>query len=204
MKKLSIILLLVTAFTVSAQTAVMDHQNNVIEVYGDITYSPKIAEYQATIILTLDNYYYDSGEVCTFEELNNKFLKKLEEAGIDKKLLTEDKFEYQNKYYKKDGTAYHFAAASEEDFIKLSEIRLNGLSISNKKYLVDMSEESYFELYDKAFAEAKKKADYMAKKVDRKIGKVVMISDRNYTKNKYAYSNNDESYFSIRVAFELL
>lgn len=117
--------------------------------------------------------------------------------------MTEDKFEYQNKYYQKEGTAYQFVSGSEEDFVKLAGIRLNGMTISNKKYLVDMSEERYFELYDEALAEAKKKAAYMAKKVERKIGKVVMISDRNYTKKKYAYSNNEESYFSVRVAFEM-
>lgn len=75
MKKLIIAILFVSTWGLSAQTAMYNPQSNMVEVYGDVSYTPKIKEYQATVILTLDNYYNDK-EICTFEDLNNKFLKK--------------------------------------------------------------------------------------------------------------------------------
>jgi len=202
MKKLilSIAMVMITMGTF-AQT----YQNN-ITVNGTHKYSIS-AEYSSKMIVSLNNVYYDA-QTMSQSEIKSGYLAKLAKAGIGSDRLTEDNLYYALLGYEKEGTILVFKTRSLEEMLKFLKVKSIGVSRSDTTFDTELSDEKMAEYAKAAFDSAKSKAEAIALKIGRKIGKAIYISDTNTKKISesmyYGNTASESRDYYISVSFELL
>ncbi|MBC6998590.1 SIMPL domain-containing protein [Cytophaga sp. FL35] len=202
MKKLflSIAFTFISLLTLQAQT-----DTNSITVNGTYQYSMS-PEYISKMIVSLNNVYYDA-QTISISEVKSGYYDKLEKAGISSSTLKEDLFAYNLLGYEKEGTIVEFRTKSIDEMKKFLSVKSLGVSRSESSLEFELDPEQAATYAEKAFESAKKKANAIATKVGRKIGKAIMISDTNYSKIQeslyYGNIKNNREYY-ISVTFELL
>ncbi len=185
-------------------TFAQTHQNN-ITVSGTHKYSIS-PEYSSKMIVSLNNAYYDA-QTMSLSEIKSGYLDKLAKAGIDSDRLTEDNLYYALLGYEKEGTILVFKTRSLEEMQKFLKVKSIGVSRSDTTFDIELSDEKMAECAKGAFDNAKSKAEAIALKIGRKIGKALYISDTNSEKisESLYYGNTSESRdYYISVSFELL
>ncbi|MFC4096479.1 SIMPL domain-containing protein [Euzebyella saccharophila] len=202
MKKLllSIAFTFISLATIQAQT-----DTNSITVNGMYEYSMS-PEYISKMVVSLNNVYYDA-QTISISEVKSGYYDKLEKAGISSSKLNEDLFAYNLLGYEKEGTIVEFRTKSIDEMKKFLSVKSIGVSRSESSLEFELAPEQAATYAEKAFESAKKKANAIATKVGRKIGKAIMISDTNYSKIQeslyYGKIKNTRDYY-ISVTFELL
>lgn len=202
MKKLIfVIFALYASFFVHSQT----ENNKHIEVTGEVIYEKVPEKYIAEIVISKDLFYGSDSSTITFEELKERFFKKLAENGIDQNKLIENQLNYLIIGYKHKGTFYKFTTTSKEEFKKFLALKSSGINFRNKKvnYQKPSAKKSE-ELMQKALKNAKQRAEEYAKVINKKIGEVLFIKDYNYTSvspESFYYSNNYNTSYKITVAY---
>lgn len=199
-KSILIIALIFTTMTAFAQS----YANN-ITVNGIHKYN--IApEYSAKMILSMSNVYYDA-QTVTMSEVKSGYLDKLAKIGISSDRLREDDLHYALMGYDKEGTVIEFKTKSLDEMKKFLMVKSMGVTKSDTMLDVELTEEQMADYAKGAFDNARKKAETIAKKIDRKIGKAIYLSDTNYKKISesmyYGSPTNSKDYY-ISVSFELL
>lgn len=180
-----------------------NYQNN-LTVNGSHTYgiSP---EYSSKMIVSLNNVYYDAQTMC-MSEVKSGYLDKLAKAGISSDRLTEDSLHYSLLGYEKQGTILVFKTKSLAEMQKFLNVKAIGVSRSDTTLYLELSDAQVADYAKAAFENAKNKANAVAKKIGRSIGKAIYISDTNTKKISEAmyYGNAKQTRdYQITVSFEL-
>lgn len=200
MKKiiLSIAMVLVTMGAIA-----QNYQKN-ITVNGLHTYS--IApEYSSKMIVSLNNVYYDA-QTLSLAEVKSGYMNKLAKAGISTDRLEEDKLHYSLLGYEKEGTILVFKSNSLEEMQKFLNVKALGVSRSDTTFDVELTDTQAANYAKAAFENAKSKANAIALKIGRKIGKAIYISDTNTKKiSEVLYNGSVKTTrdYYISVSFEL-
>lgn len=198
-------IILSTAFVLitmalSAQT----YQNN-ITVNGIHKYSIS-PEYSAKMIVSLTNVYYDA-QTMSLSEVKSGYLDKLAKAGIGSDRLEEDDLYYALMGYDKEGTVVEFKTQSLEEMEKFLNVKAIGVTKSDANLNAELTDAQMADFAKAAFDNAKNKAEAIAQKIGRKIGKAIYISDTNSQKifdSLYYGSTTDSKEYYVSVSFELL
>lgn len=180
-----------------------NYQNN-LTVNGSHTYgiSP---EYSSKMIVSLNNVYYDA-QTMSMSEVKSGYLDKLAKAGISSDRLTEDSLHYALLGYEKEGTILVFKTKSLAEMQKFLNVKAIGVSRSDTTLDVELSDAQVADYAKAAFENAKNKANAVAKKIGRSIGKAIYISETNTKKisESMYYGNAKETRdYQITVSFEL-
>jgi len=202
MKKILLSLALILAtMNIFAQ----ENTTNQLRVTGSHTYKI-MPEYTAKMVVSISNVYYNA-ETTTQAEILAKYIEKLGKVGIEANRIKEDKLHYVLMGYDKEGTVVEFKTKSLNEMQKFLTVKSMGVSKSETMFNTKLTDEEMADFAKGAFADAKKKAEALAKKIDKKIGKAISISDSNTSKiNESLYYRspiNEREYF-LSVSFELL
>lgn len=196
---LSIALILIAMPTFAQQSP----NNITVNGVHQYTISP---EYKAKMIVSLNNVYYDT-QSTNLEEIKSTYMERLTKAGIDVSGIKEDDLGYALLGYEKDGVVLEYTTNSLEMMKTFLSVRSLGVSKSDSNLSVELTDEQMATYAKAAFDNAKSKAEAIAKKVGRSIGKAIYINDSNYKKLSesmyYASPLNTKDYY-ISVSFELL
>jgi len=200
MKKL-VASLTIVLLTMSAMA--QNYQNN-LTVNGSHSYS--IApEYSSKMIVSLNNVYYDS-QTMSMSEVKSGYLDKLAKAGISSDRLTEDDLHYALLGYEKEGTIMVFKTKSLEEMQKFLKVKALGVSRSDTTLDMELTDAQMADYAKAAFDNAKSKANAIASKIGRTIGKAIYLSDTNTKKiseSMYYGNAKDTRDYYISVSFEL-
>ncbi|MDY7394291.1 SIMPL domain-containing protein [Aureibaculum sp. 2210JD6-5] len=202
MRKLIIAVLLLIAANTFAQGN--SSTKNTISVSSSVKFKKEVKAYKVKLIMGLDQMGYGNTECNTLDELKEKYFDKLKEKGIDPNKLKEQKIEYLSMYYQREGTVYYYEATTEEEVQKVLSARVNGVTNNGLEYRMELDDALYDNLIEKALEQAEDKANRIAKKANRKVGKIAMISDNSYTYEDWVYYSPKDEYLRINVVFELL
>lgn len=201
MKK-NIICIVLTFITMAtfAQT-----NSNSISVNGTHIFTIQ-PEYEANMTLSLSNVYYDAPGL-SLPELKATYLSNLTKAGISKNAISEDNLAYAMMGFEKEGTTIKLKTKSLEElklFLSIKALGVTKSDVSFKAVISDEEEAYYSKL---AYDQAKAKAEAIAAKIGRKVGKAIAISNSNSNTIReslyYATEVNEREYL-IAVSFELL
>ncbi|MET2984611.1 SIMPL domain-containing protein [Aureibaculum conchae] len=202
MRKLIIAVLILIAANTFAQENTST--KNTISVSSNVKFKKEVKAYRVKLVMGLDQMGYGNNECNTLDELKEKYFAKLKEKGIDPTKLEEQKIEYLSMYYQREGTVYYYEASTEEEVQKVLSARVNGITNNGLEYKMELEDTIYDSLIEKAIEQAKDKAERIAKKANRKVGKIAMISDNSYGNDGWAYYSPKDEYIRINVVFELL
>ncbi|NHF60904.1 SIMPL domain-containing protein [Flavobacteriaceae bacterium TP-CH-4] len=192
-------------FILSSMGMMAQTNQNQISVSGVHTYSIT-PEYSSKMIVSLANVYYDT-QTMGMSEIKSGYLDKLAKVGISSDRLTEDDLYYALMGYDKEGTIIEFKTNSLEEMKKFLKVKSIGVTKSDATLKTVLTEEQMAEYAKAAYGNAKKKAEAIAKKIGRTVGKAISINDSNSTKineSLYYGSNFESREYYISVSFELL
>lgn len=200
MKKLaaSLAMLFITMTTMAQKI-----ENN-ITVNGTHTYTIT-PEYSSKMIVSLNNVYYDS-QTMSMSEVKSGYLDKLAKAGISSDRLTEDDLHYALLGYEKEGTVLVFESKSLEEMQKFLNVKSIGVTRSDTMLETELTDAQMADYAKAAFENAKNKANALASKIGRTIGKAIYINDTNTEKiseSMYYGNAKDTRDYYISVSFEL-
>ncbi|MGI9552556.1 MAG: SIMPL domain-containing protein [Aurantibacter sp.] len=195
------------SFVLMTIGAFAQNNQNTISVGGLHKYgiSP---EYKANMVISMSNVYYDV-ETMTYSSIKSAYLDKLAKVGISSDRLTENELQYLLSGYDKEGTIMVFTTRSLDEMNKFLKVKSAGVTKSDTNLIVEMTDDQMAEYAKMAYDNAKQKAEALAKKIGRSVGKAVSISDSNsnkiYDSMYYGYGNSfDSKEYHISVSFELL
>ncbi len=105
-----------------------------------------------------------------------------------------------------NGTVLYFETSSKEEFANLLSIKSDGVVILYKDVVLEITNKQKEELVKNALKDAEQKANVIAKKSHKKLGKLLMIKDDNYLKAKEAlyFYTEDQKIYQLTVRYELL
>lgn len=180
---------------------------NTISVGGVHNYSIS-PEFKANMVISMSNVYYDV-ETMNFSSIKTAYLDKLAKVGISSDRITENELQYLLAGYDKEGTVMVFTTKSLDEMNSFLRVKSVGVTKSDTNLIVEISDAQMAEYAKMAFDNARKKAEALAKKIGRSVGKAVSISDTNsnkiYDSMYYGYGNSfDSKEYHISVSFELL
>ncbi len=178
---------------------------NHITVNGVHKYSIE-PEYKAKMTVSMANVYYDQ-QTTSLSEIKSSYLDKLAKVGINSDRLKEDDLYYAMMGYDKEGTIVEFSTGSVEEMKKFLLVKSMGVTKTDAVLEAKLTEAEMAEYAKKAYDQAKRKAEGIAVKIGRKIGKAISINDSNSNKineSLYYGSNFQEKDYYIAVSFELL
>lgn len=163
-------------------------------------------EYSSKMIVSMNNVYYDA-QTMSQSEIKSSYLDKLGKVGISSDRLKEDPLHYALLGYEKEGIILEFKTNSLEEMQKFLMVKSIGVTRSDTNLKSELTDAQVAEYAKLAYDNAKKKAESIAEKVGRKIGKAIYISDTNYKKiseSMYYGNTAEERDYYISVSFELL
>lgn len=200
-------LFLSLALVLTSMGIFAQNDQNTISVNGVHKYNVS-PEYKANMIISMSNVYYDA-ETMTFSSIKSGYLDKLAKVGISSDRLTENELQYLLSGYDKEGTVLTFVTKSLDEMNKFLKVKSVGVTKSDTNLVVEMADAQMAEYAKMAYENAKQKAEALAKKIGRTIGKATSISDSNsnkiYDSMYYGYGNSfDSKEYHISVSFELL
>lgn len=198
MKKLTFLLALLFCSLCIAQTA------NTLEVYGTANFTKEAKEYKTTIVLSMDQMYYAGTQFSNIEELKTAFLSEIKAKGVNTSKLTEKPFDYYSLGYQREGTVFEFVTNSKDEMIKVMMVKTGGATSQTVQVKADnLSDAKYNELLGIAIADAKKNADRLASKVNKKVGDIVSISEISAQQSYWTYAMVEEM-ISVKIVYQLL
>ncbi|QCX39072.1 DUF541 domain-containing protein [Aureibaculum algae] len=197
-----------------ATTMLTFAQENIpyIEVSGIVNTEMTTERYVLNIEIT-DFIKYDNlpenvnKQVVKFLKTKENYFKKLKDVGIDTEKFIENPIIYRAYDKDKEGATYIYETTSEKEYIKLVNIKSEGVDIISRTIIFKMSDEQRAKNLMKALENAKHKAQVIASNSGRKIGEIIMIIDhnRNTIKETLYYLNPDrENQYYITVRFKII
>ncbi|WP_298506126.1 SIMPL domain-containing protein [uncultured Maribacter sp.] len=162
--------------------------------------------YTASMIVSLNNVYYDS-QTMSLDEIKSNYINKLAKEGIPNSSLKENQLQYDLMGYEKNGVFLEFKSNSVAEMQKFLKVRSMGVSKLEYKYEIKFTEKQIADYAKGAFDNAKKKAEAIAKKLGKQVGPIISFTDNNVNKisQSWYYGNPTDSMdYNISVSFELL
>lgn len=194
-------------FVLTTMGLIAQSDQNTISVGGVHKYSIS-PEYKANMVISMSNVYYDT-ETMTYSAIKSAYLDKLAKVGISSDRISENELQYLLTGYDKEGTIMVFTTKSLDEMNKFLRVKSIGVTKSDTNLIVEMTDAQMSEYAKIAYNNARQKAEALANKIGRSVGKAVSISDTNsnkiYDSMYYGYGNSFESReYHISVSFELL
>ncbi|UOB18515.1 SIMPL domain-containing protein [Abyssalbus ytuae] len=184
-------------------------KHNSIYVAGETSYNhTKPALYTAYVHikeLIPDGYSYVSDKK-TVDQVFTDYKNKLVEKKVDVQKLKENEllFFYTGYQESVEQKFYTFKTTSQSEFKTFLKTKINGIYFLNIEVFFDnLSTEDIAGLSAKAINDARERAEKIAEKMNRKIGKVLYIENKN-TKNVYSNYYQAPNIHAVGVEFELL
>ncbi|MFV0564869.1 MAG: hypothetical protein ACK5NB_03445 [Flavobacteriaceae bacterium] len=147
----------------------LDLEGSFIEVRAEVPIEAEAISHSLSITLNqAENYNnYSDLRYRTFKEQEDYLFKFLDSIGVKTANVEEDKTYLPSSYYKKS-KRYNILNVTPDQILSLNEINKNETYVDNRKtkYRMVDSEEA---LIDKAMAMARKKAEIVAKAVNKKL-----------------------------------
>ncbi|WP_159023946.1 SIMPL domain-containing protein [Formosa sp. L2A11] len=204
MKKIIYLLVLLFALPSIAQES-----KNTIEVIGEA--EKVISDDSYTILIALQQVMVYEGQVETeatsLAVVEKNYIKKLEEAGVDfNRFKRNTYYEFAMSYSQSRESAYYYLKTSDKDEVrKIMQLKSSGMSIANIDIeTTKLTDQELVDLSIKAIANAKEKAEAIAKKMNKTIGEIVKISDQNSSfQYIQSYGTSTKQTHGVTVSFEL-
>lgn len=181
MKKI-VILLVICLTTIASIAQTAQTPKTTIDVTGRADYKPEIDFYKADIIIS-ENYRYNYNSSKCFNDLKKDYFEELAKNKIDTLQFKENKkgYLYENYDLKKEGSLYSFKTKDEALFLKVLQVKTDGVKISKKDaYFKKLTTSEIVDLKKRALDNAKKEAEYIAKALNKKIVGIDKIRASNY------------------------
>ncbi|GMN11708.1 hypothetical protein MTsPCn9_28910 [Croceitalea sp. MTPC9] len=201
MKKIYLILLLLSSFWVQAQNK--EVQSNTVSVSGKSLVERKTTLYKAKISLNMEQLYYSDPTCKSLEDLKDKYFKELETYGVDPNELVEKKMEFIAYGYQREGTVFELETTSEEKIKKLAQIKMTGVTVQYQfKSVIDAEQRE--KLLKEALVNSKENALRICKAINKKLGDIISVTDTS-TQNAIwnSYHNGYEEYATIYVTYAM-
>ncbi|MHA7944263.1 SIMPL domain-containing protein [Formosa sp. 3Alg 14/1] len=205
MKKIIYLMLLLITVPSMAQNS-----KNTITVIGETEKHVTDDSYTILIALQQVMVYEGQGEVeaTSLDVVRENYIKKTEEAGIDfNKFKKNTHYEFAMSYSQNRETAcYYLKTSDEAEVRKIVKLKSAGMSVVNVDVETkDLTSQELVALSTKAIANAKDKAEAMAKQLNKKVGEIVSINDTNSSEQYVqSYGTLPTQIHSVTVSFELL
>ncbi|RPD90711.1 SIMPL domain-containing protein [Aureibaculum marinum] len=176
--------------------------NNTIEVVGSVKIERKISKYRVKISIVVDQNPYGDEKGSDLAEIKNQYYLALVENGIDVSKFVEDAFEYRANSNQMEGTLLKYECTSQKEMSKLLDIRVSGIYVNliECKYIIE--KDTYTKLIDEALADAKKRAEIIASKINKKVGEIVSVSDNRILNNYWSNYNVYDEFFDLKVVYK--
>lgn len=177
-----------------------------IDSSGQVEYSREVEKYSATIIVSEDLAYSSYNENITFDKIKSDYFDKLKNSNVSITELKEDALAYTAMGYRKKGMVYQFETTSQEKFIKLLSISFSGTNVNEKYvYYKPLPSKQVEDLSRRAIADAKTRAEIIAKSADKKIGRILSLNNYKEESKRGFYSTRDltDHIFTVSVKYEL-
>lgn len=148
----------------------------------------------------------------SIESVKADFMAAMKAAGLDDSKMRPDKIKNitQSKYNKVVVENFNIELENEEEATKLSKLLVDGYKIGNVKYIFEESYDQYLnQMTEDAIKDARRKAENIAKSVDKTVGEIINIEDtktlsQQSSSNRYgSASENKTISYRINVTFEL-
>jgi len=195
---LIISLLLIIPLTINSQS-IVKHQNT-IEVNSTVKITKEITVYRTKVMLN----FIEEGDYSSLEEFKETYLKKTQEKGFKIENFKENELEYLTMGYQKSGTLYTYETSSKEKFLSLLKTHINGIYYYDFEQKFIFNEKVYDKSLEKIIAKAKVRANKTAKKINRKIGKIIMIKDNTPLLENEWYPMPSKDHLNFDITFEML
>lgn len=157
------------------------------------------AKVQFSISEQKANKYNENSKDISYEDAYNSTISELSKIGIDESEL---QLIIQSKSYSRGNSKNYYVITDFDKLEKISNIQVDGLKISDIKYLFDISDEDLeTELSLKAINDAKRKAKAICDEINMEIGKIlnIEVKESGYGTEKIE-NKKDEIIKSYRVA----
>ncbi len=184
--------------------AAQDNMNS-INTTGNHTFEVP-ADFTSKMIVSLSNVYYDT-QTMDLDAIKTTYREKLSKAGLDISKLKEDDLAYALMGYDKEGTIMTYTTTSLDEMQQFLEVRSMGVSRSDTVMEAELTDAQMTDFAVLAIENARKKAQAIAVKMGRNIGKAIYISDNNtkeINESIYFGSPMNKRTYYVNVSFELL
>jgi uncharacterized protein YggE len=204
MKK--IILLMVVLFTLSS---IAQENRNIITVVGETEISVEDSSYTILVSLQQILVYEGQGEVevASVSKVKDNYIKKLDDLGIDfNRFHRNEYYEFASTYGQGRVTEYYYLKTSNKDDVrKIINLKLAGTSITNTEIKANkLTNDQLVNLAKKAIDNAREKAESLAKKMNKTVGEIVNIVDKNTSEHHtQSYGTSRLQSHVVTVSFEL-
>lgn len=174
-----------------------------VDVSGQATYKLKPKQYTISFIIT-EAYSY--GNKKCYKDVKDEIFKKLFSSGIDTSAIKQNELEYYTSGRSGDGKFHIYESQNKEKLITFLKV-VNSPQVQIIKRTVSYKDNKKEEerVRKKAIEKAKKNATQIAKALNKKLGKIVSISEYNQKKdeNDLYYNLISDLYYEVKVRFEL-
>lgn len=196
--------------TVLFSTVVMSQEVPSINIVGEAPYTvEKIKSYVIHIQLKdVKSDGYSTFETKTLEQVKADYKNKLSAIGVDFNKFSENKGLYIYSGYSdvyNESMYYSYVTNSEKEIINIIKAKIPGLTFMNIEINAEpFSSEKISELAALATKNAEEKAEKVAKNLNKKLGKIISLTDTNYSVPVYSYYGSQNYTYTVSVKFELL
>lgn len=201
---------IIVILTVLLSTAAMSQDVPSIKIVGEIPYNiEKIKNYVIHIQLKdVKSDGYSNFETKTLDEVKAEYKNKLTSIGVDFNKFSEDRNQFIYSGYSdnyNESAYFKYISNSETETINIIKTKIPGSMIQNVEINTEhFSSEKIGELSALAIKNAKEKAEKVAKNLNKKLGEIISINDRNYSTPTYTYYGVENLRYVVEVKFELL
>ena len=169
-----------------------------LSVYGNTTFTRTISAYKARVTIHSDEHLKNKD----FTSRRNYYLEWLQKEGVDTSKFIEKKLEFTPSGYRDKGTLFEFTTVSAKEIKKLLSIHDDGITSVFTAYRMDIDDDTYDEIFQKALEDAERKAKKIAKRLEKKIGTILSVSESPLPKSSWNKEIREDN-FAIQVVFEL-
>lgn len=193
MKQLQYIVCLLTLFTFVPVLA--QQEDPVIKVSGHAAHFDDATTYTALVSISTALSSYAS-EAIGLEELKNRYRKALNDVGIAWEELEEEPqtFGFEVLGYEQKGTIYEFSTTSSDKMRRFLAVKSFGVQRLRDQATFTIDKEESQRLIEKALANAKEKAESVARAMGKKLGPIKEIEDFN---NRWGQQVENALYYDV-------
>jgi len=186
-------------------------EQNFINVSGFSDLTIQSESIRLTLQLTeIQRNEYNKIREKSIDEILEDLDANLKSIGSSRKDIVEVWPPNKNSNYKTQNTIkYYFYAKNVEEAKNVARFQVKGLKLMAVKYYYPEDIEIDFEVLAKqALENAQEKADFLAKRVNKKLGKIINISDQSQPlkdlNNNYTTEESTTITYKLNVTYELL
>ncbi|WP_339917968.1 hypothetical protein [Yeosuana marina] len=198
------------AFCLICNWAVAQAQSKTIKVSSKIVYIDPDPVFKADVSLSNAFSSFDNN-MMNLDQIKAYFKKSLEENGLSWKNVKEHPgtFGFETMGYQKPGVIYEYETKSVEDMKRFLNIKLPILQPLSASSTIEIDHEEAQKIAQMAFDKAFKKANLLAKTLNKQVGDILIVEenssllDKPYSVALFYDRPPGEFFYDIVVTYEL-